>query len=51
MMFSREQKEKNSIITRQPSRSDILTLLTLLSADEKSAVVQPLTKVEVRNFS
>ena len=44
---------QNNNITRNLSRSDILTLVTLLSADAKSAVllmVPSLTKVKVRNF-
>ena len=48
IIFESEQREKNSNITRNSSTS--LTLLTLLSADEKSAVlltVPLLTKVEV----
>ena len=46
-------KWQNNNITRNLSRSDILTLLTLLSADAKSAVllmVPSLIKVQVRNF-
>ena len=53
MIFGCERREENNNITRNASRSDILTLLTLLSADTKSAVllrVPSLTKVEVRNF-
>ena len=46
-------KGKNNNIARHSSRSDILTLLKLLSADVKSAValrVPSLTKVQVSNF-
>ena len=54
MIFGWEQREENSNITRNASRSDVLTLLTLLSADAKSAVllqVPSLIKVEeVHNF-
>ena len=54
-MISRwEQREENNNVTRNASRSDYLTLLTLLKADAKLAVVlkvPSLTKVEVRNFS
>ena len=53
MIFGWEQGEENSNITRNSSRSDILTLLTMLSADVKSVVllrVPSLTKVQVRNF-
>ena len=49
-----QQKEENhNNITRNSSRSDILTLLTLQTADAKSAVllrVPSLNKVKVRNF-
>ena len=44
---------KNNNITRNSSRSNILILLTLLSAVTKLAVllrVLPLTKVQLRNF-
>ena len=50
IIFEWEQREKNNNITRNSSTSDVLTLLTLLSADEKSAVlltVPSLTNVEV----
>ena len=53
MIFGWEQREENSNIRRNTSTSDILTLLTLLSADAKSAVllkVPFLIKVEVCNF-
>ena len=53
IIFGWEQREENNRITRNSSRSDILTLLTLLSADARSAVllrVLSLTKAEVRNF-
>ena len=56
MIFGWEQKEENNNITINSSRLDILTLLTLLSADAKSAVlcvllrVPSLTKVEVCDF-
>ena len=56
MIFGWEQREENNNIRINSSRSDILTLLTLLSADAKSAVlcvllrVPSLTKVEVHNF-
>ena len=53
MIFGCEQMEENNNITRNASRSDILTLLVLLSANAKSAVllrVTSLTKVEVQNF-
>ena len=46
-------KGKNNNIIRNSSRSDILTLLSLLSAHAKSAVllkVPSLTKVQVRNL-
>ena len=49
-------REENKNITINSNRSDILTLLTLLSVDAKSAVlcvllrVPSLTKVEVCNF-
>ena len=39
MIFRWEEWEENNNITRKASRSDLLTLLTLLSADAKSAVV------------
>ena len=45
--------EENNNITSNSRRSDLLALLTLLSADVKSAVllrVPSLTKVEVQNF-
>ena len=51
MIFGWEQREENNNVTRNSSRSDILTLLTLLSADAKWAVllrVPSITKVEVR---
>ena len=51
--FRVRTKGKNNNITRNSSRFDILTLLTLLSADAKSAVllrVSTLTKVQVHNF-
>ena len=44
---------KNNNITRNSSRSNILILLTLLSAVTKLAVllrVLPLTKIQLRNF-
>ena len=44
---------KNNNITRNSSRSNILILLTLLSAVTKLAVllrILPLTKVQLRNF-
>ena len=53
MIFRWEQREQNSNITRNASRSDVLTLLTLLTADAESAVllqVPSLIKVEVHNF-
>ena len=53
MIFRQEQRDENNNITSNTSRSDILTLLTLLSADGKWAVflnVPSLTKVEVHNF-
>ena len=53
MIFGLEQREENNNITRNKSRSGILTLLTLLSANAKSTVrlrFPSLTKVEVRNF-
>ena len=46
-------KGKNNNIIRNSRRSDILTLLSLLSAHAKSAVllkVPSLTKVQVRNL-
>ena len=46
-------KGKNNNIIRNSSRSDILTLLSLLSAHAKSAVllkVPSITKVQVRNL-
>ena len=46
-------KGKNNNIIRNSSRSDILTLLSLLSAHAKAAVllkVPSLTKVQVRNL-
>ena len=49
-IFEWEKREKNNSITRNSSTSNVLTLLTLLSADEKSAVlltVPSLTNVEV----
>ena len=51
--FRVKKGEENNNITRNPSRSDILILLTLLSVDAKSVVlrVPSLTKVKVRNFS
>ena len=51
--FQVRTKGKNNNIKRNSSRSDILTLLTLLSVDAKSTVilrVSSLTKVPVRNF-
>ena len=51
--FRVKKKEENNNITRHSSRSDILTLLALLSADAKSDVplrVPSLTKAEVHNF-
>ena len=48
-----KNKWKNSNITRNSRRSDILMLLTLLSADAKSTLllrVPLLTKVQVHNF-
>ena len=53
MIFKLEERDENNNITRNANRSDILTLLKLLSADAKLVVllrVQLLTKVEVRNF-
>ena len=56
MIFRYEQREDNNNITVNSSRSDILMLLILLSADAKSAVFYvllrgpSLTKLEVRNF-
>ena len=47
--FSGENKGKNNNITWHSSRSDISTLLTLLSADV-CLRVPSLSKVEVRNF-
>ena len=52
--FRVRTKGKNNKITRNSRRSDILTLLTLLSADAKSALLLrslSLTKVQVRNSS
>ena len=52
MIFGWEQEEENNIITRNTSRSDI-NILTLLSADAKSAILlrdPSLTKFEVRNL-
>ena len=49
MIFGWEQREENNNITSNSSRSDILTLLTLLSADVFQRVPS-LTKAEVRNF-
>ena len=52
--FRVRTKGKNSNIKRSSSRSDILTLLTLPSANAKSAVflrVPSLTKAQGRNFS
>ena len=52
MIFGWKLRNENNNIKRISSRSDILTLLTLLSADAKSAVllrVPSLTKVELRN--
>ena len=55
IIFGQEQREENNNITRNSSRSDNSTLLTLLSADAKSSTVllrvPSLTKVEGRNFS
>ena len=51
--FQVRTKGKNNNFKRNSSRSDILTLLTLLSVDAKSTVilrVSSLTKVPVRNF-
>ena len=51
--LGRQQRDDNNNITRNSSRSDILTLLIQLSADAKSAGllrVPSLTKVKVRNF-
>ena len=45
--------EENNNTTRNSTRSDILTLLALMSADAKSAEpqrVSSLTKVEVHNL-
>ena len=53
IIFRLEQRDENNNITRNWSRPDILTLLTLLSTDVKSAVlltVPSLTKVELRNI-
>ena len=53
MIFGWEQMEENNNTTRNSTRSDILTLLALMSADAKSAEpqrVSSLTKVEVHNF-
>ena len=53
MVFGWEQREENNNIAKNSSRSYILTLLTLLSGDVKSALilkVPSLTKAEVRNF-
>ena len=53
IIFGWEKREENNSITRNSCRSHILTLLTLLSVDAKSAIllrVPSLTKVEVPNF-
>ena len=53
MIFGWEQREENNNMKRNSSRSDISTLLALLSADAKSAVllrIRWLTKVEARDF-
>ena len=53
MVFGREQREEEQHHYKNASRSDISTLLRLLSPDAKSAVfmrVLSLTKVEVCNF-
>ena len=53
MIYGWEQSEVNKNITRNGNRSDILTLLTLLNADAKLAVllrVLSLTRVEVLYF-
>ena len=56
MIFGWEQKGENNTFTknsRSKSKSDILTLLTLLSADAKLPIllrVPPLTNVKVCNF-
>ena len=39
MIFGWEQREENNNVTRNASRSDICTLLTLLSGDATSVVV------------
>ena len=49
MIFGWEQREENNNITSNSSRSDIVTLLPLLSADAFQRVPS-LTKAEVRNF-
>ena len=52
IVLGREQTEENNIIARHANISDILTLLSLLSADAKLAVLLrvSLNKTEVRNF-
>ena len=50
MIFGWEQRKENNSTIKNTSRSSILSLLTLLSADAKSAVllkVPSITKVEV----
>ena len=51
MICGVEQREKNNNITRNSSRSDILKLLTLLSADAKPASpLRVLSLTKVSNF-
>ena len=53
MIFGWQQRDENNNVKINSSRSDILTLLTLLSADVKSTVllrIPSLTKVELCNF-
>ena len=53
VIFGWEQWEENNNITRNSSKSDILTLLALLNVDVKSALllrVSTLTKVEETQF-
>ena len=53
-IFKWEEREKSNSITRNASRSDILMMLTLLSAETKSVValrVPSIRKVEVCNLS
>ena len=54
MNFGQERRQENNSISRNASRSDVLTLLTLLNADAKSGVListSSLTKGEVCSLS